>query len=53
MFSSIAHEEVVHIETACYVVFYYFGDAINLDIEQGYRKDAALWDTHFLLVEGG
>ena len=53
MFSSIAYEEVIHIEATGYVVFYYFGDAIDFDIEQSYRKYASLRDTHFLLVESG
>ena len=47
VFSSIAYEEVAHIETTGYVVFYHFGDAIDFDIEQSYRKNASLWDTHF------
>ena len=53
VFSSIAYEEVAHIETTDYVVFYHFGDAIDFDIEQSYRRNASLWDTHFLLVESG
>ena len=53
VFSSIAYEEVIHIEATGYVVFYYFGDAIDFDIEQSYRKYASLRDTHFLLVESG
>ena len=53
VFSSIAYDEVLHIETTGYVVFYYFGDAIDFDIEQSYRRNASLWDTHFLLVKSG